>query len=503
MKYALLTGATGLLGRYLLRDLTLAGQPLAVVVRPSRMETCTQRIETAMSHWEKQLGLALQRPVILEGDITKPLLGLTSQQIDWLTSHCDTMIHSAASLTFYSDETDKTGEPWRSNVEGTRNVLELCRQCTIENLHHVSTAYVCGRRRGRILESELDEGQEPSNDYEFTKVTAEKEVREAGIFDRVTIYRPSIIVGDVQTGFTTSYHGYYTPLRLAHTLFQNVSVEVLMEGDWLDGFQLQGDERKNLVPVDWVSAAMTKLIANSSCHGQTYHLTNPVPATVAEMVAAIGISLGPMLNNRQLTPLGATASSEIQSQELIASFREQMSVYQSYWNDDPDFDSQRTQAALPNLPCPAISMEAMQRLNQFAIDQAFGWPREQPAEIRHPIRTFVEPWIAGGEIDFRDQSTYGVVSLNISGNGGGQWHLILQANRLVAAGIGLRNGDGATCHLTSDTFSELTNGSLNWEQAVNAGKLLVMGEQVHPRQVTRYLCDLTTNPINTFKMKAN
>ncbi|MFT7641794.1 MAG: thioester reductase-like protein, partial [Pirellulaceae bacterium] len=138
MKYALLTGATGLLGRYLLRDLTLAGQPLAVVVRPSRMETCTQRIETAMSHWEKQLGLALQRPVILEGDITKPLLGLTSQQIDWLTSHCDTMIHSAASLTFYSDETDKTGEPWRSNVEGTRNVLELCRQCTIENLHHVS-----------------------------------------------------------------------------------------------------------------------------------------------------------------------------------------------------------------------------------------------------------------------------------------------------------------------------------------------------------------------------
>ena len=56
MSYMLLTGATGLLGRYLLRDLTLADVPLAVVVRPTRWESAAQRIETVMARWEDGVG---------------------------------------------------------------------------------------------------------------------------------------------------------------------------------------------------------------------------------------------------------------------------------------------------------------------------------------------------------------------------------------------------------------------------------------------------------------
>src|SRR4029079_13999078 len=103
----------------------------------------------------------------------------------------------------------------------------------------------------------------------------------------ITVYRPSIIVGDSRTGFTTSYHGFYTPLRLVHALVQAISWETLLTGDFLGRLDLKGDERKNLVPVDWVSAAMTQLITNPEHHGQTYHLTNPAPATAGEMQAAI------------------------------------------------------------------------------------------------------------------------------------------------------------------------------------------------------------------------
>ncbi len=174
MAYLLLTGATGLLGRYLLRDLTLAEVPLAVVVRSSKREPAVQRIETAMAHWESKLGRALVRPVVLEGDIAEPWLGLSDQDVDWVAANCRSIVHSAASLTFYAVE--KTGEPQRSNVQGTRNMIALCGRAGIRQCHHVSTAYVCGRRRERILESELDVGQEPSNDYEQAKLQSEKEV---------------------------------------------------------------------------------------------------------------------------------------------------------------------------------------------------------------------------------------------------------------------------------------------------------------------------------------
>src|SRR5215218_3434178 len=116
MTYYLLTGATGLLGRYLMRDLTLAEVPLAVVVRPTKWESAAQRIETAMARWELELGRSLVRPIVLEGDISEPGLGLSARDLAWVAVNCSSAIHSAASLTFHADEA--SGEPWRSNVEG-------------------------------------------------------------------------------------------------------------------------------------------------------------------------------------------------------------------------------------------------------------------------------------------------------------------------------------------------------------------------------------------------
>ena len=52
MKYHLLTGATGLLGRYLVRDLLAAGVPLAVLVRPGKAQTPDDRLEAIMAHWD-------------------------------------------------------------------------------------------------------------------------------------------------------------------------------------------------------------------------------------------------------------------------------------------------------------------------------------------------------------------------------------------------------------------------------------------------------------------
>jgi thioester reductase-like protein len=479
MAYTLLTGGTGLLGRYLMRDLTLADVPLAVVVRRERRASAVQRVETVMARWEQELGKTLLRPVVLEGDLCEPNLGLDAGTRTWVAQHCRSVVHSAASLTFYNDE--RSGEPWRSNVAGTRHVFELCRQAGVRECHHVSTAYVCGTRRGRILESELDVGQQPGNDYERTKLLSEQEVLASPAFDSVTVYRPSIIVGDQLTGYTSSFHGFYTPLRILSA----VPLELVPHGDWLGQLGLTGREHKNLVPVDWVSAAIAWIVTRPALHGRTYHLTNPASATSGEM----GTAIGEALEQRAARGTRQTAAG-VSIEASLESFREQMKIYQSYWSGDPEFDSSQTQQALPHLPCPAVDVGMMRRLIRFAFESNFGWPLEQPIVPDFDVGGSLERWLAAGLAESRDASDRRYVSLQVSGRGGGQWHLVADSRRLVAARPGSLNGDGTTCYLTSTTFAELAGRRLTFTESIDSGRLVVAGNSVRTSEVARIFQDL-------------
>ena len=53
MGYLFLTGATGLLGSYLVRDLLRAGVELAVLVRSTRFESARQRVDGIVTRWER------------------------------------------------------------------------------------------------------------------------------------------------------------------------------------------------------------------------------------------------------------------------------------------------------------------------------------------------------------------------------------------------------------------------------------------------------------------
>jgi thioester reductase-like protein len=477
MAYMLLTGATGLLGRYLLRDLTLADIPLAVIVRSSKRDSAVSRIETAMAHWEKELGRALVRPVVLEGDITESRLGLSDREVNWLAENCSSIVHSAASLTFYAEE--KTGEPYRSNIQGTRNVLELCRLANIRQCHYVSTAYVCGQRRGRVMESELDVGQEPSNDYEKTKLQAENEVLASDVFDQVTVYRPSIIVGDAKTGFTTSYHGFYTPLRLAHSLISAMSWEDLMTSNLMGELGVAGQETKNLVPVDWVSEAMAALICRPECHGKTYHLTNPTAVIAKDMQQVILESLADFDWSRPKSINGHFSAADIAN-----SFRDQMKIYQSYWHADPEFDSMNTESALPHLPCPVLANDVLLRMAKVAVAGNFGWPREATVVPPFDVAQRLDKWLASPNGHANGNSKY--LSLLVSGQGGGQWHVVIDQGKVVGAGVGQHNGS-PTCYMTSDTFARLSRGEWTFQDSLKHGRLLIAGNAMHPSEVARVL----------------
>ncbi|MBX3443221.1 MAG: SDR family oxidoreductase [Planctomyces sp.] len=378
MGHLLLTGATGLLGRYLMRDLLTAGVPLAVLVRRSRRKSPASRIEAAMRCWEQLEGRSFERPVVLEGDITQPDFGLTPDQTKWAAENVDSMLHNAASLSFVS--TGRHAEPWKSNVDGTKNVLDFCAQANVKTFFQVSTAYVCGKRGGVIYENELRKGQEFANPYEESKVEAEELVQQAKFLESVTVFRPAIILGDSQTGNTFTYHNYYVMLELAHKLTQQMGEMDFTGRNRAEfiRFDADGRWRKNFVPVEWVSAVMAHVITDPELHGETYHLTPRVSCQLRLMRDVIE-----QVNHLYGIDFGKPDPTNADGALPLELFHQHAEVYASYWRDDPVFDSTNTQRAAPHLPCPHVDRDMLVRLSEIAIENRFGWKdpvvEERPA----------------------------------------------------------------------------------------------------------------------------
>jgi len=467
MSYQLLTGATGLLGRYLVRDLLLADVPLAVLARASRKASVRQRVEQMMAFWERELEQSLPRPVVLEGDISQPDLGLDERSIGWVREFCTGMIHNAASLSFHS--TGPESEPWRSNVQGVRNVLDLCEKADIFQFLHMSTAYVCGLREGVVRETELDVGQETGNDYEQSKIQAEKMVHAAEFIDDLTICRPAIIIGDSQTGYTSTYHGFYAALQLAHTLARAAGPD---DTGWVRSIarlKLSGDDSKNLVPVDWVSAATTYILTHPELHGQTYHLTPRHPATAR----LIGDILEDAIHFYSAQFLGDQANIEdwTEAEEI---FNDNIKVYDSYWRDDPKFDCTNTLTAMPHLPCPHVDREMLLRMSQVAIDCNFAGGRDKKVDLDFDAHQYLQSFHDANGADHQagDQK---LIGLRVLGGGGGDWHLKLSEGKLQSAGLGREVNCAAEFRLDADTFADLVHGRESTEAALQRGDLSIEG----------------------------
>jgi nucleoside-diphosphate-sugar epimerase len=408
----LLTGATGLLGRYLLRDLLAAGHRVAVLARDAGPVRAGERIAGLVAPWRGPLGAPPPDPVVLGGDLLEPGLGLSAADRAWLARHRPAVVHAAADVTLRRSH---RSDPWATNADGTRRLLDLCEALGLTELHHVSTAFVCGDRAGPVAEDELEAGQRFHNDYERSKFEAERRLRRArGV--RATVYRPSVIVGDSGTGFTSSYHGPYRFLEAA----------VRLTGPTAGGrrslplrLPFAGDEPRDLVPVDWVSRAIVRVVQRPECHGRTYHLTarEPVPVRaikeVAERVLAVdGVRLAGPGRPADPSPL----------EEL---FLDQLREYWPYLHGDPVFDSRNTRAALPDLPPPRIDRAALERLIRFAVADDWGRARRRSGRGRPGVdcSDYLErffPAAARGSVLGRLPLEL-TVGLEVRGPGGGRW----------------------------------------------------------------------------------
>lgn len=367
-RHLLLTGCTGFLGQYLLRDLLAAGHPVAVLVRPTRDESSQARLERVLENGDRNNDQDV--PPLLEGDVTEEGLGLSEEDVRWISRNCKQVLHCAASLTFHGS--DRLRDPWRTNLTGVGHLLDLCRKTGLRQLHYVSTAYTCGER-GKdevVREVEHDYGQTFRNDYENSKFEAEKLVRGADFLDRLTVYRPAVIVGDSRTGFTSSYHGLYAYFHFVWILRRYLKTEGNARWHLPIRLNLTGDEARNLIPVEWVSAVITDILRQPRHHGRTYHLTPTQPITARQLEVA----MSGYFHFHGTSFLGSSTLPNDMN-EIETRFYEHIDTYASYWNIDPVFDSSNTRAAVPHLPCPRIDEAVLARLIDFAVQDCWGKKR--------------------------------------------------------------------------------------------------------------------------------
>jgi nucleoside-diphosphate-sugar epimerase len=269
-----MTGFPGFIAGRLLRRLAEEGGRFLLLVQPAFLERANDELETLVA----ETGTARSSFVVLEGDITAPNLGLAPTELEMARSETTILFHLAAVYDLAVEQ----DLGMKVNVGGTRNVNDFARSLQkLAHYHYISTCYVAGKRTGVILETELRHDAGFRNHYEETKYLAELEVAALKSELPITIHRPSVVCGDSRTGETAKYDGIYYLIRY---LLKWPSV--------LSAFNIGNSEvTLNLVPVDFVVAAMAALARDPIAIGKTVQIADPAPLTTLELFDTIAHSL--------------------------------------------------------------------------------------------------------------------------------------------------------------------------------------------------------------------
>jgi thioester reductase-like protein len=361
----LLTGATGFVGMELLaRYLERTDRRIYALVRGASAREVNERLERTL------LGLFGPghphgaRVVAVRGDITRPGLGIGSR-LDLLAEQVSEIVHGAATVSF-----ELPLEAARAiNVDGTRRVLEFAERCQanggLRRLSYISTAYVAGEHVGCFSEDDLDVGQSFRNSYEQSKFEAECLVARSRSQLPVTTLRPSIIVGERDSGWTASFNVLYWPLRA----FARGAYAAL---------PARHDSPVDVVPVDYVADAIFALSQAREAEGATFHLTAGTHVSSVGEVVELATAffkrplprlIEPSIYRRMIHPLLVRAAGDERARRALT----RSEVFFPYFAVRVGFDDRRTRVALRGADIRTTPLHTyFERLLEFALAAEWG-----------------------------------------------------------------------------------------------------------------------------------
>ncbi|MBF0545767.1 MAG: amino acid adenylation domain-containing protein [Candidatus Riflebacteria bacterium] len=270
-----LTGATGFLGSYLLRDILRGTE--AKVYLPIRAKTRRDAWERLSARADYYFGPGAlenhrRRIILLLADLSEPSMGLDPGNIDSLRQSVDCIIHSAALTKHYGDYSDFVA----ANVKATENVVNLASSASAD-FNLVSTVSVgAGEIPGRdavlFSEFECDMGQTAGNHYVRTKLEAEKLALNLRNTGRVcNIFRVGFLTADSNSG------------RFQENAADSAFVQK-MRGFLELGRIPIGALVHSFCPVNEVSRAILTLFSQSSLANETHHIERLISLAEAEAI---------------------------------------------------------------------------------------------------------------------------------------------------------------------------------------------------------------------------
>lgn len=281
--HVLLSGASGYLGIYLLRE--LLGQPglqVSALVRAPDEAAARARLDAL---WRHYFAAPLPGPEaglrVLAGDLRQPDLGLGAGQGDALARTLDGIFHCAALVSHVGHYEDFHA----ANVLATAHLLQLARRAQAE-FHCVSTLSVAGRARPgppRHFSEDDPPGSGEANYYVRSKQEAEALVIEA------RQWLPNACIHRVGNIAFASRGG-----RLQRGIENNAFFRQLVT--FLQLGAVPDDVRAALCHVDRVAGAIVALAGTAALEHCNHHVETSRPETLADLVAPLAgrLRLGPL-----------------------------------------------------------------------------------------------------------------------------------------------------------------------------------------------------------------
>jgi NAD(P)-dependent dehydrogenase (short-subunit alcohol dehydrogenase family) len=257
------TGATGFIGRHLVERLLEREGDIYVLVR----EGSTDKLERLLEQCGRSERI---KPVF--GDLSQPQLGIDDEAREQLAG-VDHFFHLAAVYDITADETTNA----LLNVGGTQNAVDLANALGAKRFHHMSSIAVAGSYDGWFTEDDFDEGQDLPSPYHRTKYESEKLVRER-VQAPWRAYRPSLVVGNSKTGEMDKIDGPYYFFKAIQKVRHALP-------EWFPLISLEFG-RTNIVPVDYVAAAVDHVAHQDGLDNQAFHIVDPKPPRSGDVMNA-------------------------------------------------------------------------------------------------------------------------------------------------------------------------------------------------------------------------
>lgn len=260
-----ITGGTGFIGQNLINEL-LRKKPKSRVYVLLRKSS-----KKKFEKLQEQLGDHAKQLVPVNGDLTRPLLGVSAKKRSELEGKIDHVFHLAAIYDLMADAASQTAV----NIEGTRNTVRFAEVIKAKRFHHMSSIAAAGLYPGVFREDMFEEAQGLDNPYFKTKHESEAVVRsECKLPWR--IYRPGLVVGNSETGVIDKIDGPYYFFKLIQKMRRMVPA-------WMPMLGVEGG-RINIVPVDYVVAATLHIAHKAGLDGKCFHLTDSKPKRIGEVL---------------------------------------------------------------------------------------------------------------------------------------------------------------------------------------------------------------------------